>query len=263
MEKKKKDENIVPRKKMQKIPRVVLAVMCVIILICIIGLAVYLFHMFKTWSDFRGLSAQVQKSQAETEQPQSMETEILPQYEALHEQNQELFGWIRIDGTVIDYPVMYTPDEPQRYLRKDFYGDYSHSGTPFLDERCTLDGGSLIIYGHNMKNDAMFSTLTQYVDADYLHEHPLLELETAAGCEYYRIFAVVLAAPTDEWYDSPAASPAELETLLRHIGENALYDTGCAPLPGAQLLTLSTCYYGGSGDERLLLVAYREEPSDD
>lgn len=182
---------------------------------------------------------------------------------AMTKENPDCVGWLSIADTPVDYPVMYTPNEPQRYLRKDFYGDYSHSGTPFLDERCTLDGGSLIIYGHNMKNDAMFSTLTQYVDADYLHEHPLLELETAAGCEYYRIFAVVLAAPTDEWYDSPAASPAELETLLRHIGENALYDTGCAPLSERQLLTLSTCYYGGSGDERLLIVAYREEPNDD
>ena len=181
---------------------------------------------------------------------------------SLHAENPDCVGWISIAGTPVDYPVMYTPDEPQRYLRKDFYGDYSHSGTPFLDERCTLDGGSLIIYGHNMKNDAMFSALTQYVDTGYLREHLLLEFETAAGCEYYRIFAVALVAPTDEWYDSPVADAAELDALRQRLAEQALYDTGCAPLPGAQLLTLSTCYYGGSGDERLLVVAYREEPSD-
>ena len=181
---------------------------------------------------------------------------------AMTKENPDCVGWLSIADTPVDYPVMYTPDEPQRYLRKDFYGDYSHSGTPFLDERCTLDGGSLIIYGHNMKNDAMFSALTQYVDTGYLREHLLLEFETAAGCEYYRIFAVALVAPTDEWYDSPVADAAELDALRQRLAEQALYDTGCAPLPGAQLLTLSTCYYGGSGDERLLVVAYREEPSD-
>ena len=250
MEKKKKDENIVPRKKMQKIPRVVLVVMCVIILICIIGLAVYLFHMFKTWSDFRGLSAQVQKSQAETEQPQSMETEILPQYEALHEQNQELFGWIRIDGTVIDYPVMYTPNDPEKYLHTNFKGEYSYGGIPFLDAACSADSDNIIIYGHNLIDGSMFHSLLKYQEKAFWQEHPTIYFDTLYEEGEYE----VLAAFYDRvYYQSEtcfkfyqfinAADEEEFNNAISNYRQKQLYDTGVTAVYGDRLITLVTCAY--------------------
>ena len=72
----------------------------------------------------------------------------------LLERNADFIGWISIEGTNLDYPVMYKPDEKDYYLRRDFNGEYDNYGTPYLDEDCTLsaDGQSsnLIIYGHNM-----------------------------------------------------------------------------------------------------------------
>lgn len=182
---------------------------------------------------------------------------------SLTAKNPDCVAWLSFERTPVDYPVMYTPAEPQKYLRLNFDGDeYSHSGVPFLDERCTLDGSSLIVYGHNMKNGTMFSTLCEYIDAAYLTAHPSFEFETAAGCKTYRIFAVALVEPTDEWYDSPVADAAELEALLQNVTEKSVYATGITPQAGRQLVTLSTCYYGGSGDERLLVLGYECEAAD-
>ena len=80
----------------------------------------------------------------------------------LFAQNGDCIGWLSIPGTQINYPVMHTPEEPQKYLRRSFYGEYSQSGVPFLDWRCSLDSDNLIIYGHNMNDGSMFADIAGY-----------------------------------------------------------------------------------------------------
>lgn len=89
-----------------------------------------------------------------TREPAEIETEpeILTQYASVYEQNPDLFGWICIENTVLDYPVMHTPDDPEKYLRLSFEGETSTAGTPFMDAKCEIDSDNYIIYGHNMKN---------------------------------------------------------------------------------------------------------------
>lgn len=77
---------------------------------------------------------------------------IMPEYAAVYEQNCDLYGWLRIDDTPINYPVMYTPDDSQYYLRRAFDKKDAKSGTPFIDAACFEGCGNYIIYGHNMKN---------------------------------------------------------------------------------------------------------------
>ena len=95
--------------------------------------------------------------------------------------NSECFGWINISGTNINYPVMHTPSNLQKYLNRNFYGEYSYSGTPFLDARCSADSTNLIIYGHHMNNGTMFADLCNYTDYSYFTEHPTVVLETKMG----------------------------------------------------------------------------------
>ncbi|MCI5503401.1 MAG: class B sortase, partial [Eubacterium sp.] len=108
----------------------------------------------------------------------------------LFEANGDCIGWICIPNTAVNYPVMFTPEEPQKYLRKNFEGEYSVSGVPFLDGASTPECDNLIIYGHNMKNGTMFSDITQYRDKAYFEEHPYIELETADGLKVYQVFAL-------------------------------------------------------------------------
>lgn len=144
--------------------------------------------------------------------------------------NGDCIGWLSIDGTNISYPVMYTPSEPQKYLRRNFYGKYSQSGVPFLDGRCDIQNTNFIIYGHNMKNGTMFADLKKYVDKDFLNEHRTVKFETVDGVRYFTVTEILRTDITDAWYDRIAVED------------------------GSRCLVLSTCY-GLGKDGRLLIIA--------
>ena len=149
--------------------------------------------------------------------------------QALIAENADCIGWLSIDGTNISYPVMHTPSDPQKYLRRNFYGKYSQSGVPFLDGRCDLQSTNLIIYGHNMKNGTMFSDLKRYADRDFLNAHRTVKFEAADGVQTFTVTEVLKTNTSDAWYDRIAAED------------------------GRQLI-LSTCY-GSGKDGRLLIIA--------
>ena len=143
--------------------------------------------------------------------------------------NADCIGWLSIDGTNISYPIMHTPSDPQKYLRRNFYGKYSQSGVPFLDGRCDIQSTNLIIYGHNMKNGTMFADLKKYVDKDFLSAHRTVKFETADGVQTFTVTEVLKTNISNEWYNRISAED------------------------GRQLI-LSTCY-GSGKDGRLLIIA--------
>lgn len=187
------------------------------------------------------------------------ETEPAPIFkrnlQPVFDQNPDCVGWVCIENTTVDYPVMFTPDSPQKYLRKSFSGSYSISGTPFLNDNGGLDFDNLIIYGHNMKNGTMFSDIVGYVEPAYRDTNPIIEFETAAGLKCYEVFAVLQVKNVDSWYGFTNAENAEVfDSLVADIKDRAMYDTGITPEYGQQLLTLSTCY-GPKSDDRLIVIA--------
>lgn len=236
------------------------------VLLAVSGFMVYedLSGRQKEKRDFALLAELVQAELSETSLPDepgmpAEEQKAEPVYRRnlapLFAQNGECIGWLNIPGTGIDYPVMHTPGAPQRYLRKNFYGEPSYSGVPFLDSRCSLDSDNLILYGHNMKNGTMFGLLRQYTDQGYFREHPAIEFETRSGCAEYAVFAVVPVNAQDEWYQFiDVADGAAYEEAVRKIWGRSLYETDILPEYGQQLLTLSTCYHAVE-DGRLLVIA--------
>jgi len=174
----------------------------------------------------------------------------------LQETNADCVGWLYIDGTVVDYPVMHTPLEPEKYLRQSFYGEYSVSGVPFMDADCNPSGIHLIIHGHNMRNDTMFGTLKDYLDAEYCQNHPVIEFETAEKCRKYEVFAVALIDGDDKWYYNNRLVDDKYEDWIGYIKGKSSYDTGVTPEGERQLLTLSTCH---GNDERTRLVVVAAE----
>lgn len=169
--------------------------------------------------------------------------------------NGDCIGWIYIPDTAVDYPVMHTPSVPQKYLRKNFYGEYSQSGVPFLDGRCNTDSDNLIVYGHNMKNGTMFSNLRYYTDSAFCDEHRTVELETADGLKLYEVFAVLKTDNADEWYNFITADGKDdFDRRISEAKAQSLFKTDIIPAYGQRLLTLSTCY-GSSKSGRLLVLA--------
>ncbi len=172
--------------------------------------------------------------------------------------NPECIGWLSIEDTNLSYPVMHTPDDPTKYLNRNYYGDYSSAGVPFLDARCDLSNSdNLIFYGHRMKNGTMFSCLKKYIDQSFRDSHPTVTLQTADGVFYFEVFAVISTDKVDRWYCfTNAVSASEHEAMMDYAIESSLYDTGIRPEPGDRVISLSTCY--GSGKDGRLIVIARE-----
>lgn len=185
----------------------------------------------KEKDDFVSISqiAEPTVTAAEAESEPTEQSAAERNIQALIAENADCIGWLSIDGTNISYPVMHTPSEPQKYLRRNFYGKYSQSGVPFLDGRCNTQSTNLIIYGHNMKNGTMFSDLKKYVGRDFLNTHRTVKFETVDGSRYYTVTEVLKTNTSDAWYDRITAED------------------------GRQLI-LSTCY-GSGKDGRLLIIA--------
>lgn len=178
------------------------------------------------------------QDQTTTQTPSSAFQPITRNIALLNEKNPDCVGWIYIADTKVNYPVMHTPDQPEKYLKRDFYNRIMGCGVPFIDARCTLDSTNIIIYGHNMKNLTMFGGLRKYLDESYLKVHPTIEFETFNGCVKYDIIEVRKTDVNDEWY-------------LHNLDGNQ---------DGKEYLTLSTCY-GLNKNARLLVIAVKQNES--
>lgn len=187
---------------------------------------------------------------------------ILDKYLSLYELNNDLFGWISIDGTDLNYPVMKTPDDEEFYLRRGFDRKYSRSGVPFLDKDCTVEGKNFIVYGHNMFNGTMFSLLESYSEEAFWKEHPTISFDTlyeegeyqVVSAFYSRVF-YQYETNVFRYYDyDDLSDPQDYADYVAWMTKQALYDTGVKIEEDDQLLTLITCSYG-SDHERFIVLA--------
>ena len=182
-------------------------------------------------------------------------------YKPLADINSDFTGWIKIPGTNIDYPVMYTPDDPQKYLHLSFYGKYAWCGLPFVDAKCEISPNSdnIIIYAHHMKDGSMFQNLVNYVDSDYYYEHNTILFDTLWNYGQYKIIAVVktTVSSNNSWrFDKCINFDTEEQFLefYEYAKENSLYDTGVTAEYGDKFITLSTCEYS-QNNGRLVVIA--------
>jgi len=198
--------------------------------------------------------------------PAARTAEVLPRYRSLYEQNPDLIGWLRIDGTGIDLPVVQTPGDNEYYLRRGFDRFYAVGGTLFLDERCSVEPDAptdnWLIYGHNMRDGSMFGQLVRYRDEAFCQAHPTFTFDTLYETATWQVAAVLDTAlgadelPYYTFFD--ADNKLDWQRRVAAITEKSLYDTGVTPEYGTQLLTLSTCGDTRIGtDARFALLAVR------
>lgn len=185
-------------------------------------------------------------------------------FAALRDQNSDFIGWISIEDTKLDFPVMYAPNNKDFYLRHDFNKEYSVYGVPYLDEKTMLGANdqseNLVIYGHNMKTGTIFGCLTGYKEAGYYQQHPYVQFDTVYGDGTYEVFAafsIDVAADTSFVYNQYVDMDEETyDTYVEEVISRSDVDTGIRPVYGEQLLTLSTCEYS-SDNGRYVVVARR------
>lgn len=201
--------------------------------------------------------------------PTSSAPAILEQYRALHEQNPDMAGWIKIDGTPIDYPVMYTSDD--FYLAHGFDGTESKSGVPFIDARCSIDsfGTNTIIYGHHMKDGTMFAGLMEYEDEGFYEAHPTIRFDTLYAQQEYEIIAAFesrIYRKSDTVFKHynflNAGRQADFDEYIANIKALSLYDTGTTATFGDELITLVTCAYHTENGQFVVVARKQDTTSD-
>ena len=262
------------KKSKRKVWNILIAVFGLVFLGSAVGFATTALRGYREDQEFARLAQLVEEPESTAARPADREepsVEMEPQRDVLQRQcvraaklNPDCVGWLRIPGTKVDYPVMHTPEDMQYYLRRDFYGNDSVSGTPFIGDRCDVNSRSMIIYGHNMKNGTMFGQLDRYSAESFWREHPVIELGTAGEQREYEIFGA--------FYTSLAAGAAQEFPYYEYVGELSeevfqefmeqlsrvrCYDTGIEPEYGDQIVMLSTCSYH-TEEGRFVVVGRRK-----
>ncbi len=228
------------------------------------------FQQLKEKQNLAKLSETVAEAPLETtiyEEPEALVVEpaepvVLDKYKALSEQNPDMYGWLSITGMVIDYPVMYTPEDPEYYLRRDFDGNDATAGMLFIDANCDpAEGDNQIIYGHNMHNGTMFGTLSDYADKSFWEDHQYIHFDSLYEQHLYQVVCVFrsyIRFQNEEgfryYHFYGSSNEAEFNDYVKNIKELQLYDTGVDITYGDKLISLSTCDYY-TDDGRFVVVA--------
>lgn len=185
-------------------------------------------------------------------------------------ENPDMAAWIQIAGTNIDYPVMWTPEDENQYLYRDFEGNEDKNGCLILDTDSCLNPltTNLIIHGHNMRSGAMFGNLTDYEKEDYGKEHSKITLYTTDCERNYEIIAVFRSQvykkseQVFKFYKFfQANTQEEFDDFYNNIKALSIYDTGVTAQFGDNFLTLSTCVYHVE-QGRFVVVAKEVESGD-
>ena len=199
-------------------------------------------------------------AEAAEETPIESEKSSETSFESLFSENSDMVGWIFIEGTGVNYPVMQTRNNPNYYLKRNFNKEYSDLGVPYVQENCDLaTSDNIIIYGHHIKGGKMFGSLDKFTSKNFYEKHKMIQFNTLNEQREYQIIAVfktvAYSASGFRYYDFVnAEDEADFNAYVSRCKELALYDTGVTAKYGDKLLTLSTCKrFAENG--RLVVVA--------
>lgn len=175
------------------------------------------------------------------------EARILPQYRDIYAENPDFVGWLFIDGTTVDDPVMQTEDN-RFYLTRDFYGEENSNGQLILDAACDpyTPSYNLVISGHNMRTGKRFGRLSEYANKRYWQRHKVVQFDTLMASKSYVVLAAFYSADYDEYeegfrYNADIQYAIDFSDWYLAIKENQLYETGIDAAFGDEFLTLTTC----------------------
>ena len=249
--------------KKQEKRRKLLVVCCsMAAIVCLGYFGIYNWYNYRTADNYKQLSELKDKEPAASEAPapvihytseegQSTPPPVLDEYKNLLNKNKRLIGWVKIDDTNIDYPVMQTTDN-EYYLDHNLNQEYDKNGSIFMDKDCDVlkPSTNLILYGHHMKSGQMFGGLSLYSDQSYYEKHPCIQFDTIYEKGLYEIMYVFRSRVYSEdeivfkYYQFiDAQSEQEFDSYMNDMEGMSLYDTGVTAQYGDRLLTLSTCDY--------------------
>ncbi len=184
-------------------------------------------------------------------------------FKELYEQNNDMVGWIRVENTDIDYPIVQA-DDNLYYMHKDFYKEYSYPGSIFLDFQCDFNNmyqaAHQIIYGHNMKNGTMFQQLTKYQDEDFFKENRYIKIETLYGIYVFEVFAAYETPVTFNYLVTDFSDREDWLEFIEVFQQKSDFETDIALSRSDVVLTLSTCTNSHKDNMRFVVHARLTNP---
>ncbi len=235
----------------------------IFILIFILSICAIIYYFYNANKDKNKYQDVLNNINIDEEQVTEERTERMLQVEELKKENQDIVGWIEIEGTNINFPVLQGTDN-QYYMEHTYTKEYSKGGSIFLDKSYdwNLPSTNLLLYGHNNKNGTMFQNLLKYKDESFYKEHPTIRFTTINDDCQYEIISAFLSRVYYEdeqnvfryYYFINANDEIEYNNYIEESKKASLYDTGITAEYGEQLLTLSTCSYH-TEDGRFVVVA--------
>ncbi len=221
-------------------------ILAAVFLLAAFMIARHFYEAERSAGQFEDLTALTQEAVSET--PEAKEPTAAEKYAPVLAQNEDFVGWIKIEGTRIDYPVVQSTYKANYYLRRGFDKKYSYYGVPYVAELCEMEtSDNIIIYGHNMNNGSMFSDLEKYRSEKFWQEHRYITFDTLQGFGTYEILAVfqTAAGAKDEfaYHKFADGSREDFDQYVSKCKALSLYDTGVTAQKGDRLITLSTCEY--------------------
>lgn len=228
------------------------------VLLTLCFLPVLLYGIYVLW-DSGQISRQADASVYETYRPSPKQKQL--SFSELQKKNPEVFSWLTVADTHIDYPLVQA-DNNSKYVNTDIMGEFSLSGSIFLDCRNKKDFSDLnnILYGHHMAENAMFGELENFSDPSYFNAHPEGELYIKDTWYKVEFFAFLHADAYDTvLYDPTLQSPSDTSSYLDYIKKNALCFRELPFNEEEHFLTLSTCTSSSTNGRHLLIGRITED----
>ncbi len=260
------EEAVMEELKRQERRRKQMILACALVAVVCLGyFGIYLFYQERTEDSYDELIALKEKPVESSQMPMPDDKvvinytdegaqevpEVLDEYKNLLKKNKKLIGWVKIDDTYIDYPVMQTSDN-EYYLDHNLNQEYDKNGSIFMDKDCDVikPSTNLILYGHHMQSGKMFGGLDKYSDPEYYKDHRYIDFDTIYEKGIYEVMYVFRSRVYSEedvvfkYYQFiDAMSEVEFNSNMKEMAAVSLYDTGVTASYGDRLLTLSTCDY--------------------
>ncbi len=190
---------------------------------------------------------------------------IQEKFKELYEKNKDFVGWIIVDGTDVDYPVMQA-DDNEYYMKRSFDKEYFGAGSIFLDYRCDITNmfksAHQIIYGHNMNNGSMFQTLTRYEDEQFFKDHSYITLNTIYGDYQFEIFSVHESPISYYYINTEFNSNDEWLEFIEELQSKSMFSTDIELTKDDVVLTLSTCTNRHDSNYRFVVHARLVNPEE-
>lgn len=187
---------------------------------------------------------------------------MMAKYAYLYALNQELVGWLKIPNSIIDVQIVQTGDNAA-YLKKDFYGNYSRYGCPYMDYRNDPKylNKNTILYGHHMSDGLIFADLTKYKTVEGFQESPLIQFETLYRSYTFKVYAAFITNSKESddgdyvfnYTVTDFGSDEKFLSYMAAVDERKLYSTGVDVQADDKIITLQTCTYEFS-DARLVII---------